>query len=234
MSSRLVVLATDRASYGALSRLISKARRASRKGRYALARGDLEDALAGCLIIWLPRADKAALQRQEQDGRWLRERFAGTLVDWRGTPDRRPRCAALGTARSAGHDARAAVRGRGRCAYASAQPSCPAGCADGDSYRAAAAGRRLRPVSERRALLAAPGQRLRELYPEPLLAQTLVIAERCSFKLDELRYEYPEEIVPAGETPASHLRALTMRGCAYRWPEGRRLPCARTSNMNCA
>ena len=46
------------------------------------------------------------------------------------------------------------------------------------------------------------------------------MAERCSFKLDELRYEYPEEIVPPGETPASHLRALTMRGCAYRWPEG--------------
>ncbi len=63
-------------------------------------------------------------------------------------------------------------------------------------------------------------QRLRELYPAALLAQTLAIAERCTFKLDELRYEYPEEIVPPGETPASHLRALTMQGCAYRWPEG--------------
>jgi DNA polymerase III alpha subunit len=63
-------------------------------------------------------------------------------------------------------------------------------------------------------------QRLSELYPAPLLAQTLQIAERCTFKLDELRYEYPEEIVPPGETPTSHLRALTMRGCAYRWPAG--------------
>jgi DNA polymerase III alpha subunit len=63
-------------------------------------------------------------------------------------------------------------------------------------------------------------QRLGELYPAPLLAQTLRIAERCTFKLDELRYEYPEEIVPTGETPASHLRALTMQGCAYRWPAG--------------
>ena len=76
---KIVVLATDRASYGAMSRLISKARRATRKGCYALARIDLEDALAGCLIIWLPRADKAALQRQEADGRWLRDRFAGRL-----------------------------------------------------------------------------------------------------------------------------------------------------------
>jgi error-prone DNA polymerase len=65
-----------------------------------------------------------------------------------------------------------------------------------------------------------PLQRLRELYPAPLLARTLEIAERCTFKLDELRYEYPEEIVPAGATPTSHLRALTMRGCAQRWPAG--------------
>ncbi len=76
---KLVVLATDRASYGAMSRLISRARRASPKGRYALARIDLEDALPGCLIIWLPRSDRASAQRQEADGRWLRERFAGRL-----------------------------------------------------------------------------------------------------------------------------------------------------------
>jgi len=76
---KLVVLATDRASYGAMSRLISKARRASSKGCYALARTDLQDALPGCLVIWLPRIDKAVPQRQEEDGCWLRERFAGRL-----------------------------------------------------------------------------------------------------------------------------------------------------------
>jgi error-prone DNA polymerase len=76
---KLVVLATDRASYGAMSRLISRARRASVKGRYSLARSDLENALEGCLIIWLPHADRASAQRQEQDGRWLRERFEGRL-----------------------------------------------------------------------------------------------------------------------------------------------------------
>ncbi len=80
-----------------------------------------------------------------------------------------------------------------------------------------AAGYALYPNGER---CLRPLQRLRELYPAALLAQTLAIAERCTFKLDELRYEYPEEIVPPGETPASHLRALTMRGCAYRWPAG--------------
>ena len=45
--------------------------------------------------------------------------------------------------------------------------------------------------------------RLAQLYPAELLAETLAIAERCNFSLDELRYEYPEELVPPGETPAS-------------------------------
>ena len=76
---KLIVLATDRASYGALSRLISRARRATAKGRYALARADLENALDGCLVIWLPGAERTVPQRQQEDGRWLRERFAGRL-----------------------------------------------------------------------------------------------------------------------------------------------------------
>jgi error-prone DNA polymerase len=216
---KLVVLATDRASYGAMSRLISKARRATRKGCYALERADLEDALPGCLIAWLPRADKAAWPQQEQDGRWLRERFAERL--WMGVElltggqDMRRLqllealgrklklpCVAAGDvhmhrrSRRALQDVLTAIR--------IGQPLHSAGYA-------------LHPNGERslRSL-----QRLSELYPAPLLAQTLRIAERCTFKLDELRYEYPEEIVPAGETPTSHLRALTMRGCAYRWPAG--------------
>src|SRR5277367_3467940 len=76
---KLVALATDRASYGTLCRLISRGRRAGAKGSYALGRADLENALAGCLIIWLPRAGRAALPHHEKDGRWLRERFAGRL-----------------------------------------------------------------------------------------------------------------------------------------------------------
>src|SRR5882724_1695911 len=76
---KLVVLATDRASYGAMSRLISRARRAEPKGRYSLARTDLENALDGCLIVWLPSADRAS-QPQENDGRWLREQIGRAHV----------------------------------------------------------------------------------------------------------------------------------------------------------
>src|SRR5258708_8097051 len=216
---KLVALATDRASYGALSRLISRARRASAKGSYALKRTDLENTLDGCLIIWLPRAGRAPLPQHDEDGRWLRERFTGRL--WLGVElltggfDMRrlelletlgktlelPRVAAGDVhmhcrRRRALHDVLTAIR--------LGKPLQTVG------YAVFPNGERcLRPL-----------QRLRELYPAPLLAQTLEIAERCTFKLDELRYEYAEEIVPAGATPTSHLRALTEQGCAYRWPAG--------------
>ncbi|MCH8507021.1 MAG: error-prone DNA polymerase, partial [Ectothiorhodospiraceae bacterium] len=65
-----------------------------------------------------------------------------------------------------------------------------------------------------------PLQALRQLYPEELLRESRRIAAMCSFSLDELRYEYPEELVPSGETPASHLRALTEAGARQRWPDG--------------
>jgi error-prone DNA polymerase len=216
---KVIVLATDRASYGALSRLISKARRATRKGCYSLTRTDLENALPGCLVLWLPHTDKAGLLRQEPDGRWLRERFTGNL--WIGVE-----------LTTCGHDARRLelLQTLGK----TLQLPCVA-AGDVHMHRRSrralqdvmtairlrvplhAAGYALYPNGERclRSL-----QRLRELYPAELLAQTVAIAERCTFKLDELRYEYPEEIVPPGETPASHLRALTLQGCAYRWPQG--------------
>jgi error-prone DNA polymerase len=78
-------------------------------------------------------------------------------------------------------------------------------------------GRALYPNSERH--LRAIG-RLAKLYPPQLLLETLVIAGRCNFSLDELRYEYPEELVPEGDTPIGHLRKLTAAGAAQRFPHG--------------
>ena len=61
---------------------------------------------------------------------------------------------------------------------------------------------------------------LHKLYPAALLRETLAIAERCTFRLDELRYQYPEEVVPPGRTAAAHLRALTEAGMRRRYPDG--------------
>ena len=41
-----------------------------------------------------------------------------------------------------------------------------------------------------------PRAELARLYPPALLAETVKIASRCRFSLDELKYEYPEELVP--------------------------------------
>ena len=216
---KLVVLATDRASYGAMSRLISRARRASPKGSYTLARTDFEDALDGCLIIWLPRAERASPQRQEQDGRWLRERFPGRLwigvelltggFDMRRLELPETLGKTLELPRVAAGDVH--MHRRSRRALQDVLTAIRL------NTPLQALGYAVFPNGER---CLRPLQRLRELYPAPLLAQTIEIAERCTFTLDELRYEYPEEIVPAGATPTSHLRELTLRGSAQRWPAG--------------
>ncbi len=62
---------------------------------------------------------------------------------------------------------------------------------------------------------------LGNVYPHELLAASVELAERCTFDLrTDLHYEYPFELVPEGETPSSHLRALTLAGMRTRWPDG--------------
>ena len=216
---KLVALATDRAAYGALCRLISRARRAGAKGSYRFERQDLENALDGCLILWLPPAGRVALPRHECDGRWLNERFAGRLwigvelltggFDVRRLELLEALGEALGLPRVAAGDVHMHRRGRRALQDVLTAIRLKIPLSEG--------GTKLHPNGERHLR---PLARLEELYPPALLKETLAIAERCVFKLDELRYEYPEEIVPAGETPTSHLRRLTERGCAKRWPAG--------------
>jgi error-prone DNA polymerase len=62
--------------------------------------------------------------------------------------------------------------------------------------------------------------RLANLYPAEALAATVDIASRCTFSLDELRYEYPDELVPAGITPKAYLRQETYIGAQRRFPSG--------------
>ena len=53
------------------------------------------------------------------------------------------------------------------------------------------------------------------------IARTVEIADRATrFSLDELRYEYPDEVVPPGLTPMQHLIDLTWQGAAKRYPQG--------------
>lgn len=62
--------------------------------------------------------------------------------------------------------------------------------------------------------------RLAALYPTAWLAATLVVAQRCSFSLDELRYQYPREALLPGLSPAQTLRHHTLEGAQQRFPGG--------------
>ncbi|MDM0045944.1 error-prone DNA polymerase [Variovorax dokdonensis] len=64
--------------------------------------------------------------------------------------------------------------------------------------------------------------RLAALYPPQLLANTLVVAGRCRFGLEEIRahYQYPLENVGNGETPTQTLARKTWAGARKRYPNG--------------
>jgi error-prone DNA polymerase len=52
------------------------------------------------------------------------------------------------------------------------------------------------------------------------IERTLEIANQCDFCMSQLRYEYPEELAPAGQTPIEYLTELTNLGSAQRYPDG--------------
>lgn len=62
-------------------------------------------------------------------------------------------------------------------------------------------------------------QRLFGRYSDAV-ARTIEIADRCRFSLDELAYQYPDEVSTPGMTPQQTLEALTWAGAAERYPEG--------------
>ncbi len=52
------------------------------------------------------------------------------------------------------------------------------------------------------------------------IAAARAVADACDFSLDQLRYEYPEEIYPAGMGPQEYLEVETWWGAEQRYPEG--------------
>ena len=61
--------------------------------------------------------------------------------------------------------------------------------------------------------------RLFKDYPAAI-QRTIEIARACTFSLDELVYEYPDEPVPTGTTPDAHLAHLSWAGAGERFPDG--------------
>lgn len=83
----------------------------------------------------------------------------------------------------------------------------------------AAAGHLLHPNAERHLKSPAEMQRLFARWPHAIAAAREV-ADACRFSLDELTYEYPQEIYPEGQSPQVYLESETWAGAARRYPGG--------------
>ncbi len=217
---QLVVLATDRAGYGRLCALITLARRRAPKGQYQITLDDLADGLPGCLVIWYPDLAEAGQGHAYDDlfeqALWLADRFQGR--SWLG-------CEEFGLAGRAQRDLT-----RQALALYAAMPLVASN--DVHMHRRsrrvlqdtltavrlgkplAQAGYALFPNGERHLRTRA---RIARIHPPGQVAATLEIAARCDFSLEQLRYEYPEELVPSGLTATEHLRMLTEAGFQRRF-----------------
>jgi error-prone DNA polymerase len=212
---RMVLLAETREGYARISAAISRARMASTKGSYRLDSAGFGQDWREVAAIWLPGAEP-----EPAEAAWMAARF-GHQACWFAIErhldgddgERLAQLLRLGRQ----HGLK------------------PVACGDVHYHRperrplqdVLTALRLKTPVERCGLALLANGQRhlrrreeIAALYDPAWVAESLVIARRCRFRLTELRYEYPSALVDAGETPSSQLRKLTERGIARRWPQG--------------
>ena len=212
---KLVLLVETARGYTRLCQLLTLARRRAEKGAYRLLREDFADASNdGLLALWIPPPAPDA-----NDGAWVKRMFPGRTwlaVELHRGPDDAARLAQLraigvelGMPLVASGDAHMHVRGR-RALQDTLTAIRHKTTVDEAGFRLFSNGER--HLRTRRALAA--------IYPADLLQETVRIAARCTFSLEELHYEYPHELVPQGRTAASWLRELTEAGARKRWPDG--------------
>ncbi|MGN2254614.1 error-prone DNA polymerase [Frateuria sp. GZRe12] len=210
---KCVLLVENQQGYARLCQLITTARRRTPKGSYESLREDLGET-EGLLALWLPGAEPDA-----SEGAWLKARFPDRCwlaVELHRGPDDDARLAdlravggRLGLPLVATGDAHMHVRAR--------RPLQDVMTAVRLHTTVAQAGHRLFPNGERHLRTR---RALSAIYPSELLAEGIAIARRCTFRLDELTYTYPRELVPEGHTPATWLRRLVEDGARWRWPGG--------------
>lgn len=215
-----VLLATDRNSYGQLSHLITLARRRAKKGSYDIDRKLFSENLpSGCLALYIPPYNDEEIKTEEL--KWMAKLF----------PER---CWIAVELLLNGNDKQQLMK----LESLSSTLNIPL-CACGDVHMHIRNRRFLqdtltsirigKPLPDLGYATHANAERhlrkpekLQKIYPSSLLEETIKIAERCHFSLDELRYEYPSELVPKGHTAHSWLQCLVEKGIKQRWPE--RLP----------
>ena len=215
-SVKLILLATNRPTYGQIAALISKLRRRSEKGTYSADLEDFRWGLKGCLALWampvgkIERLIPVATALQEvfpelwialelfRDGFDLDKMANALTISMR-----------LDIPITASNDVHTHVPAR--------QPLQDLLTAVRERTTVGELGSRAFSNAER---TLRPLETLASLYPSEFLSETMRIADRCQFSMDELRYEYPEDLVPPHLTPSEYLRQLTYAGAQERWPEG--------------
>ena len=225
--AQVVLLAADRAGYANLCRLVTRGRRRHAKGECSVTMDEVCGHAAGLLALW-PGAHWAAEADADRDrpalaalrdafgdrahGLLARHRVAGEIPreGWL-----RARAREIGLPLAAAtevlyHDpARRDLQDVLTCIRHGAS--------------LARAGRRIRANVEHG--LKAPAA-LAALYRDDpaAVARTVEIAARCRFSLAEIRYRYPSERLPDGDTSSSWLARLTEEGARRRF--GGRVPAA--------
>jgi error-prone DNA polymerase len=226
-----IALAKNKEGYGNLCELITIARNRVAKGSYLLTPSDLTSpppefahlkGLPDCLLILLPdypahRPDD--VDRLHAQAAWMESTFPSRV--WMGLNlllrsfDEAHR---LSIAEVASQHQMAVVAVGQVCMHVRSRKPLQ------DTLTAIRVGK---PVGECGYALAQNAEQhlrarvqLANLYPQAALAETLNIAEQCTFSLDELRYEYPGELIPSNHTPASYLRQEVEKGLLERWPQG--------------
>ena len=214
-----IVLACNIEGYGNLCEFITNLRRSAEKGTYRLTLDAIEpSALGDCVVLVSPARESTDAQLNTI-ARWLLLSFTGrcwlavemqrVLDDemWLHRLEQVSELTAIPLVASG--DVRMHVRSR--------KPLH-------DVMTATRVGRPLTECGLDLELNSEQHMRSRVLLAQRfsgnLLAETLRVAARCTFSLDELRYQYPSEVVPEGQTPANYLRQLTYEGAGRRWPEG--------------
>ena len=215
----LTVLACNLNGYGNLCQFITKLRRASEKGTYRLVISDISGVeLEDCVVLASPRRMSEPAQL-ESVARWLLANFLGRC--WFGVDLLRVLDDEmwLHRLRTVGELAAIPLVATGDVHFhvRSRKPLQDVLTAVRVGLPLTECGLELQPNAERHLRTR---MRLAQTYPADLLAETLHLAARCDFSLDELRYQYPDEVVPAGETPSSYLRRITYEGAGRRWPQG--------------
>jgi error-prone DNA polymerase len=220
----LAIIATNREGYGNLCELITLARTRAEKGSYRITPSDFTTpepahahlrGMPDCLVLLTTQHGITEGELAKQAG-WLKNAFPGRV--W----------LALTLPHQSGDELHRFHIGHVAEVYGLPVVAIGDVCMHVRSRKpmqdTLTAIRLGKPIAECGLALAPnaeqhlrPRLSLANLYPSTALAETLRIAKLCTFSLDELRYEYPDKLVPKGETAASYLRKETYIGASRRF-----------------